>query len=48
MDMQLNDGACLFFVMGLRGIEWVIFELRMRENRGLRGDSAFRGKRYLA
>ena len=44
----LNHLKLPFKKKGLRGIEWVIFELRMRENRGLQGDSAFRGKRYLA
>jgi hypothetical protein len=34
--------------MGLRGIEWVIFEVKAREKRGLRRDSAFRGMGYLA
>jgi hypothetical protein len=33
---------------GLRGIEWVIFELKAREKRGLQGDSAFREMGYLA
>ena len=33
---------------GLRGIEWVIFEVKVREKRGLRRDSAFRGMGYLA
>src|SRR5689334_21267564 len=33
---------------GLRGIEWVIFEVKAREKRGLRRDSAFRGMGYLA
>src|SRR6188472_110880 len=30
-------------IKGLRGIEWVIFEVKAREKRGLRRDSAFRG-----
>ena len=33
---------------GLRGIEWVIFEVKVREKRGLRRGSAFRGMGYLA
>ena len=33
---------------GLRGIEWVIFEVKAREKRGLRRGSAFRGMGYLA
>jgi hypothetical protein len=37
-----------FKILGLRGIEWVIFELKAREKRGLRRDSAFRGMGYLA
>ena len=35
-------------IVGLRGIEWVIFEVKVREKRGLRRDSAFRGMEYLA
>jgi hypothetical protein len=41
------SGRALSF-MGLRGIEWVIFEVKAREKRGLRRDSAFRGMGYLA
>jgi hypothetical protein len=36
------------FFMGLRGIEWVIFEVKVREKRGLQGDTAFQGMGYLA
>jgi hypothetical protein len=28
-------------ILGLRGIEWVIFGLKTRETWGLQGDSAF-------
>ena len=37
-----------FLKEGLRGIEWVIFEVKVREKRGLRRGSAFRGMGYLA
>lgn len=43
LELQLAD-----FFKGLRGIEWVIFELKAREKRGLQGDSAFREMGYLA
>jgi hypothetical protein len=38
----------LYIKKGLRGIEWAIFELKMRESWGLQGDSAFWLMRYLA
>jgi hypothetical protein len=42
------SGLCEIEIWGLRGIEWVIFEVKAREKRGLRRDSAFRGMGYLA
>src|SRR5215475_12168070 len=37
-----------FIILGLRGIEWVIFELKKQESWGLQGDSAFSETRNLA
>jgi hypothetical protein len=45
---QASGAALILFLKGLRGIEWVIFEVKAREKRGLRRDSAFRGMGYLA
>jgi hypothetical protein len=47
--IKINEPpSCDDIFKGLRGIEWVIFEVKAREKRGLRRDSAFRGMGYLA
>jgi hypothetical protein len=45
---QGDPADSMHFILGLRGIEWVIFEVKVREKRGLQVDTAFRGMGYKA
>ena len=47
-DPALVRAELSLLISGLRQNEWVIFEVKVREKRGLRRNSAFRGMGYWA